>query len=83
MLGSAPIAANPCDEGAHARTDASWLSRIECHFTALKTFVLDKTDHQSHDERQQAIRKYVTWRNHRRKIIAPERHRAQSQRRVA
>jgi len=44
-------------------TNASWLNRIECHFTALKKFALDNTDYRSHDEQQAAIEHYLTWRN--------------------
>lgn len=47
---------------------ASWLNRIECHFTALRKFALDNTDYRSHDEMQQAIQQYLTWRNGRRPI---------------
>lgn len=44
-------------------TNASWLNRIECHFTALKKFALDNTDHRSHQEQQAAIERYLSWRN--------------------
>jgi transposase len=44
-------------------TNASWLNRIECHFTALKKFTLDNTDYRSHDEMQAAITRYLNWRN--------------------
>jgi transposase len=30
-------------------TGASWLNRIECHFTALRKFALDNTDYPTHD----------------------------------
>jgi len=49
-------------------TDASWLNRIECHFTALRKFTLDNTDYRTHDEQQLAIREYLAWRNRRRPI---------------
>jgi transposase len=49
-------------------TGASWLNRIECHFTALRKFALDNTDYQSHPELQQAIERYLTWRNGNRSI---------------
>jgi transposase len=49
-------------------TDASWLNRIESHFTAMRKFALDNTDYQSHDEQEQGIRKYLKWRNRRRNI---------------
>jgi transposase len=61
-------------------TDASWLNRIECHFTAMKKFALDNTDHQSHEEQEQAIRKYLKWRNRRRRISDVQWRRAKSQR---
>jgi len=61
-------------------TDASWLNRIECHFTAMKKFALDNTDYQSHDEQRQAIRKYLKWRNRRRKISDVEWKRAKCHR---
>jgi len=49
-------------------TNASWLNRIECHFTALKKFAMDNTDYRSHDEQQAAIEHYLTWRNRTRQI---------------
>ena len=49
-------------------TGASWLNRIECHFTALRKFALDNTDYRSHEEMQEAIERYLTWRNGRREI---------------
>ena len=49
-------------------TSASWLNRIECHFTALKKFALDNTDYRTHDELQSAIADYLTWRNGHRNI---------------
>jgi len=49
-------------------TNASWLNRIESHFTALRKFALDNTDHRSHEEQQEAIESYLSWRNHTREI---------------
>ncbi|MBN1764635.1 MAG: transposase [Sedimentisphaerales bacterium] len=49
-------------------TNASWLNRIECHFTALKKYALDNTDYRSHEEQQAAIETYLDWRNGRRGI---------------
>lgn len=49
-------------------TSASWLNRIECHFTALKKFALDNTDYRSHPEMQAAIRNYLRWHNGKRTI---------------
>ncbi len=49
-------------------TNASWLNRIECHFTALRKFALDNTDYRSHEEQQEAIERYLSWRNRAREI---------------
>ncbi len=49
-------------------TDASWLNRIECHLTALKKFALATSDHRSHEEQEQAINDYLSWRNRRRRL---------------
>lgn len=40
-------------------TSASWLNRIECHFTAMKKFALDNSDYRSHEEQQTAIQSYL------------------------
>ena len=50
-------------ELAYVPTNASWLNRIECQFTALRYFALDGTDHKTHDERNSMIRHYIAWRN--------------------
>jgi transposase len=47
-------------------TNASWLNRIECQFTALKKFALTSSDFRSHDQQQAAIQSYLAWRNRRR-----------------
>jgi transposase len=44
-------------------TGASWLNRIESHFTAMKKFALDNTDYRSHEEQQAGIERYLAWRN--------------------
>ena len=44
-------------------TNASFLNRIECHFTALRYFALNGTDHRSHEEQNSMIRRYIAWRN--------------------
>jgi transposase len=49
-------------------TGASWLNRIECHFTAMKKFALDNTDYRTHEELQAAIERYLNWRNGTREI---------------
>jgi len=49
-------------------TAASWLNRIESHFTALKKFTLDNTGCRSHEEFQAAIEDYLSWRNRSRAI---------------
>jgi transposase len=41
----------------------SWLNRIEAQFTALRYFALDGTDHDSHREQGNMIRRYIAWRN--------------------
>ena len=50
-------------ELAYVPTNASWLNRIECQFTALRFFTLDGTDHRSHEEQNSMIRRYIAWRN--------------------
>jgi transposase len=50
-------------ELAYVPTNASWLNRIECQFTALRYFALDGTDHRSHHEQNSMIRRYIAWRN--------------------
>lgn len=49
-------------------TNASWLNRIECQFTALKKFALDNTDYRTHEALQEAILSYLNWRNGKRQI---------------
>lgn len=49
-------------------TQASWLNRIESHLTALRKFALDNTDWRNHDEQQEAIESYLSWRNGERPI---------------
>ena len=44
-------------------TDASWLNRIECQFTHLKTNVLTHCDYPSLDHIGRAIQRYLRWRN--------------------
>ncbi len=50
-------------EPAYVPTNASYLNRIECHFTALRYFALNGTDHQTHEEQNSMIRRYIAWRN--------------------
>ena len=50
-------------ELAYVPTNASWLNRIEAQFQALRYFTLDGTDHQSHQEQNSMIRRYIIWRN--------------------
>ena len=50
-------------ELAYVPTNASYLNRIECHFTALRYFALDGTDHRNHEEQNSMIRRYIAWRN--------------------
>jgi transposase len=44
-------------------TQASWLNRIECHFTALRKFALASSDFRSHEEQRESIENYLSWRN--------------------
>lgn len=44
-------------------TQASWLNRIESHFTALKKFAFDASDFRTHQEQQESIEDYLLWRN--------------------
>jgi transposase len=50
-------------ELAYVPTNAPYLNRIECHFTALRYFALNGTDHRSHEEQNSMIRRYFAWRN--------------------
>lgn len=49
-------------------TNASWLNRIESHFTALRKFALNCSDYRSHEQQEAAIRSYLQWRNRKRDI---------------
>ncbi len=49
-------------------TNASWLNRIECHFTALKKFALDNSDYIRHEHQFAAIESYLRWHNGQRSI---------------
>ena len=49
-------------------TNASWLNRIESHFTALKKFAMKPSDFRSFEEAQEAIESYLAWHNRRRAI---------------
>lgn len=64
-------------------TSASWLNRIECHFTALKKFALETSDHRSHAEQQEAIESYLQWRNRRRLVARTSWQRYKDQRQLA
>lgn len=44
-------------------TYASWLNRIECHFTPLKKFTLSNSNDPNHLTRRKRIYRYLTWRN--------------------
>jgi len=63
-------------------TGASWLNRIECHFTAMRKFVFDNTDYRIHEEQGAAIKQYLAWRNRRRDISLKDwkRHKRQTKR---
>jgi transposase len=49
-------------------TNASWLNRIESHFTALKQFAMKPSDFRSFEELQEAIESYLAWHNRRRPL---------------
>ena len=65
-----------------APTGASWLNRIECHFTAMRKFVFDNTDYRTHEEQGASIKQYLAWRNRRRAISLKDwkRHKRQTKR---
>ncbi len=44
-------------------TNASWLNRIEGHFTAIKKFAIKNSNYKDHKELASAIRRYLIWRN--------------------
>ncbi|WP_433655134.1 transposase [Nocardia sp. CA-128927] len=44
-------------------TYSSWLNWIESEFAALRYFALNRTDHHSHGEQDDAIAAYIRWRN--------------------
>jgi len=44
-------------------TNASWMNRIECHFTAAHYFVIKNSDPADHREVDQRMQKYLRWRN--------------------
>ncbi len=44
-------------------TNASWMSRIECHFAELKEFALNNSDYRTHEDLQAAIEWFMEWRN--------------------
>jgi hypothetical protein len=48
---------------AYVPTNARFLSQIKRHFTALRYFALNSTDHRSHEEQNSMIRSYIAWRN--------------------
>ena len=49
-------------------TNASWLNRIECHFTDLRKFALNNSDYLAHEDQQAAIESYLRWPNGQRSI---------------
>ena len=49
-------------------TNASWLNRIECQFTALKKFALENSDYRTHEQIEESINDYLDWRNGKRPI---------------
>lgn len=53
-------------------TNASWLNRIECHFTALRKFAIRNSNYKSHAELASAIRRYIKMIQRRLKESRPE-----------
>ena len=49
-------------------TNASWLNRIESHFTPLKKFALNTSDYPTHESQQAVIESYLRWQNGQRPI---------------
>jgi transposase len=49
-------------------TNASWLNRIESHFTSLKQFAMKPSDFRSFEEIEEAIVSYLEWHNGRRPL---------------
>ena len=54
-----------CGDYDAIRAGCAWLNRIEPQFTALRSFTLDGTNHESHREQARMIRRYIAWRNRR------------------
>jgi transposase len=50
-------------EHVYTATNASWMNRIECHFTGVKRFVISNSDYPDHAAIAKAMRDYVRWRN--------------------
>lgn len=44
-------------------TNASWLNPIECHFTPVKEFVLNNSNHTNHHGLYVALNRYAKYRN--------------------
>ncbi|HEY4455908.1 MAG TPA: hypothetical protein VGN81_16470 [Pseudonocardiaceae bacterium] len=58
-------------ELVYTPSNASWLSWVECEFTALRYFALDGSDYPSHAAQEAAIAGYLRWRN---RHCHPKRH---------
>lgn len=50
-------------ELVYTATYASWMNRIECHFTAVKRFVISNSDYPDHGAIAKMMQEYVRWRN--------------------
>jgi hypothetical protein len=44
-------------------TNASWMNRIECHFSPLKKFAIANSNPKNHSELRKSIQDYIKWRN--------------------
>lgn len=56
-------------------TNASWLNRIECQFTAMKKGALTHCDYNSFDQMRRALQRWLRWRNRRKaQLLKLKRH---------
>ena len=44
-------------------TYSSWLNRIEGHFAAIRSFVIQGSDHPDHEAIERELLRYIDWRN--------------------
>jgi hypothetical protein len=58
-----PASRHAGSEGVTSRYNDGASTPTECHFTALRYFALNGTDHRNHEEQNSMIRRYIAWRN--------------------